>query len=144
MEALINAFGDVLGRFVPIAILRRPWLRREIHADLELLKAIKDAEGLGVNPLLGMLLSDRIWNDTAKLCGAPVVGARLPVKWGSVWLSLAIGAPLGYWTYTIVRDGFTFWGLLPGVPAGVFLIAAIGLIIDPGKREAPKPGEAAT
>jgi len=71
-----------------------------------------------------------IAREVARHSGA-VVPRRKKVQWNSVVVCLLFGVPLAYWTFALDRDGFRLVSLLPGVMAGLFLIVAIGMIVDP-------------
>lgn len=45
-------------------------------------------------------------------------------------LALLIGVPLAYLTYSLVRDGFVWYALFPGIVGGLMLFAAIGMTIE--------------
>lgn len=83
-------------------------------------------------PIHSVMLA-HIGNQVLRLVGIPVVGERKKVQWSSVFLGLIVGGPLGYWTYALSKNGFSWWSLLTGAIAFFFLVGGVGGGLFPGR-----------
>lgn len=128
MEAIVNTISDllaaILARFGYIGRARR---RDSITQDIALLERLRQSPDFGPESNAHGYLSTHITSEVAEFAGANPKSKK-KISWAAVILSLLIGGPFAYLTYTIVDDGFEWYALPPGIIAGLMLIAALGLI----------------
>lgn len=113
VEPLVTAVGIVVGAAVSVYQVRKAIspIRSSLHHDLETLKLARELN------IPAKALEDEIAQRLAKL-----EPDYKPPKWritGEVvaqsvfGIILALG--LGYWTYHLSRDGFSWWSVLTGL-----------------------------
>jgi len=130
MDTLVNALSDfiaaVLARFGYVGRARR---RAGIKDDLAHLHEFRESPAFGNDSQAHRYLSTHITSEVAKFSG---IHQKRKKKrpWSSVVLALLIGVPLAYLTYSLVRDGFVWYALFPGIVGGLMLFAAIGMTIE--------------
>ncbi len=59
---------------------------------------------------------------------------------GTILAGYICGIPLAYWTYSLTRDGFDVFAVIPGVFAAFFLIGTTGILVS-GVEEQPEEDE---
>lgn len=145
METLVRAISDllaaILARFGYVGRARR---RNNIQEDLGLLERLRDLPESNLSDTAHRYLSQHIELEVAHFAGVELKGKKV-IPWGAVVIALGIGLPFGYLTYTIVKDGFAWYAIPPGIVAGLMLIAAIGLVVqgDPDDQDASSERDAA-
>lgn len=113
---------------------RRRRLRAEIREDLSLLQELKKDEILvGHTPACGWL-QGRIALDVARLTGVQLGTPKKPIPKGSVALALLLACGFSYLTYYIVRNGFVWYSVFPGIVASLLFISVFGMTTN---RELP-------
>jgi hypothetical protein len=61
------------------------------------------------------------------------------IGWSSIVIWTIVWAPLGFVTYWLNRDGFSWYSLLSGVPAVLLFIATVGALLP--ETESPAENE---
>jgi hypothetical protein len=129
----ILAIGTPLAAAIGIGSGRRR-LRNEIKENLALIHEIEKDDLLKDHtPAIGWL-KGRIVVDVARLARQPLGTPKKPVPKGSVTFAAVIAVLFGGWTYLIVRDGFVWYAVFPGVVCALVLISIGGMFTN---RELP-------
>jgi HAMP domain-containing protein len=132
MEALVNAVSEFLAAlFARFGYVGRARRRGNIRDELELLMLLRDSPAYGTESSAARTLSEYITGEVERYAG---VEPKTKIAWGSVTTAAIIGIPLGYLTYKLNQDGFSWISLLPGSISGFMLIGALGLLFN---RETP-------
>ncbi len=138
METLLNMVGNALGALMrALGFAGRPRLRAAIREDLQLLHELEQVPAFAEETPLHNVMLAHVGTEVLRLVGAPVLGERKKVQWGSVCLGGIVGFPLAYWTYALNRSGFTVWSLIPGGVSFFFLVGGFFGGLFPG-RVAPE------
>jgi hypothetical protein len=126
--------------FGALGFVGRPRRRAGIVADLDLLGQLRDSHAFGPDSQAHRHLVQHISLEVAKLANVELK-RRKTVPWASVAFAAVIGAPLGFWTYELNRQGFDWLSILPGAVAALMLLAILGMLLD--REEAPddRPNE---
>lgn len=113
IEPLITAIGIVIGALISIYQVRRAISpkRSSLHHDLETLKLARELN------IPAKVLEDEIIQRLAKL-----EPDYKPPRWrftgeviGQSVFGIVLAIVLGYWTYYLSRDGFSWWSVLTGL-----------------------------
>lgn len=128
MEALVNAVSEFLAAiFARLGYVGRARHRGNIRDELDLLNLLRDSPAFGAESGPAKALSQHITGEIARYSG---VEPKSKIQWGSVAAAAIIGIPLGYWTYKLNQDGFSWLSLAPGTVSALMLIAALGLLFN--------------
>jgi hypothetical protein len=96
MGELVNAASEFLvAIFARIGIVGRPLRRAAIRDEIQLPHEIRDSPDFGTETWAHRYLSDHVTTEVAKDSGIELKRKR-KIPWGSVFLALTIGLPLGY------------------------------------------------
>jgi hypothetical protein len=130
METLVRTISDLLAAiFARFGYVGRARRRSNIKEDIGLLEQLRASPDFGPDSTAHRYLCEHIVSEVAHFSGVELRRKKI-IPWASVVLAFLIGLPLAYWTYAIVKDGFDWYALLPGIVAGLMLIAATGLIVQ--------------
>ncbi len=133
---IIQAAAAILA---PLATLiglasRRRRLRAEIRDNLSLVKDLEqDLVLRDHSPATGWL-KGKIVIDVAKLSGYPLGTPKKPIPKGAVAWAVIFATGFGFLTYYIVRNGFVWYSVFPGIVAFLFVVSIIGMYTN---RELP-------
>lgn len=131
MEGLISAVADLIAALLrPIGIVGSPRRRAAILENLNLLDRLRAYEEFGPGTVAYTVLSNHIVLEVGRLSGVDLRAVRKKINWSSAIISTCIWAPLGYVVYLLDHDGFDWLSIIPGIPAGLFFIAAVALIVE--------------
>lgn len=129
MDRFVGAIGDfiaaILGR---LGYVGRPRRRSEIRDDMKLLDEVARSKHLGEQSRGYPALKEWIEDDIRRLAGVKIEGDKYR-PWGSIAFGLIFGLPLAFLTYTLVRDGFNWLALLPGLVAAFLLLATLSMLL---------------
>lgn len=126
MEALVNSISEVLAAlFARFGYVGRPRRRANLRDEIKLLEELRESPAFGADTDSARYLTNHIANEVARYAG---VLKKRKVPWGTVFLSAIIGLPFTYWTYTMVRDGFVWYSVFPGLVAAFFVIGGLGVL----------------
>ncbi len=135
MGELVNAASEFLAAiFARIGIVGRPRRRAAIRDEIQLLHEIRDSPDFGTESRAHRYLADHVTTEVARYSGIELKRKR-NIPWGSVFLALAIGLPLGYWTYRLNDAHFSWFSVLPGSISALMLIAALGFLTGDSNAE---------
>jgi hypothetical protein len=95
-----------------VGYVGKPRRRADIRDNLKLVTELAEHPDYGRGTWPHQALMNRTALDVARLAGVQLEHRKIP--WGSVVLAFVIGAPLGYWTFTLNQDGFRWYSLFPG------------------------------
>ena len=130
MQNLLQAASDFLAALLGwLGFVGRPRRRAGIREDLELLGRLRDAPEFGVGSDAHRFLMDHVTREVAELAGVELKRKK-HIPWSSVVVSLIIGLPLAYWTYTLNEESFRWYSVFPGLLGGLLLIAAVGMVVE--------------
>lgn len=139
IESLVTAVGIIVGAGISIYQVRRAVSpkRSSLHHDLETLKLAKE---LGIP---AKALEDEIIQRLSKWepdYQPPRLRLTSEVIVQSVFgIVLALG--LGYWTYYLSRDGFSWWSVLTGFFAFAGLMQPFAALSEQKVKDERKPQE---
>jgi len=123
---LVNSISEFLAAlFARFGYVGRPRRRDNLREELALLEEIRESPAFGVDSESARFLTDHIANEVARYSG---VLKKRKIPWGTVALSAVIGLPASYWTYTMVRDGFVWYAIFPGLIAGFFVVGGLAIL----------------
>jgi hypothetical protein len=127
VEALVNAISEFLAAlFARFGYVGRPRRRTNLRDEIKLLEEIRASPAFGPDTDSARFLTNHIANEVARYAG---VLKKRKIPWSSVILAAIIGLPFTYWTYTMVRDGFVWYAVFPGLVAGFFLVGGLGVLL---------------
>jgi hypothetical protein len=133
MDNLVRAIAEFFAAiFATVGFVGKPRRRAGIRDDLNLITELSEHPDFGRGSWPHQALMNRVALDVARLSGVPTPHK---IQWGSVILAVVIGAPLGYWTYTIDRDTFQWYSIFPGTVAVFMGLAILGMVF--GRNEDP-------
>ena len=136
MEALVSAISDFIAAMLGVlGFVGRPRQRSGIREDLKLLEELRAHPDFGPESRAHGHLANHVSDQVDRFSG--VRGERF--AWRTFILALLIGIPCGYWTYTIVKDGFELWSLLPGALAFFMLAGALGMVFGDSDDSEEEP-----
>lgn len=145
IEGLISAVADLLAALLrPIGIVGSPRRRAGILENLELLERLRTHEEFGPGTAAYTVLTNHVILEVGRLSGVDLRAVRKKINWSSAIVSTCIWAPLAYVVYLLDRDGFDWLSLLPAIPAGLFFVAAVGLILERKEERVSEDGAAAS
>ncbi len=143
MEGLVRAASEFLAAVLGmLGFVGRPRRRAHIRDDLDLLMRLRESPDFGPDSAAHGYLAGHITREVAGFSGIELDRKR-KIPWFSVVLALVIGLPLAYWTYRLDEDGFNWVSLLPGAPAALLLLAALGMLFT-GDQSAEQDSTAPT
>jgi hypothetical protein len=136
-DAIVQVVAGVATPLISLITFfsRRRRLRNEIRENLALLQELDKDEILKHS---AMWLRGKIEIDVAKLAGFPLGTPKKPISWGSVTFASLACAGLSYWAYSIDRNVFVWYSLIPAVFAFLFAVSVYGMCIN---REIPPSEE---
>jgi len=150
VESIVKA-GLAIG--APLATVvgfggRNRRLRHDIRENLALVDEVEKHAPLREVSLSSAWLQGRVALDIAKLTGQDFGARKKPIQWSSVLFAFLLSAGFAAWTYWIVRDGFIWYAVFPGIAATLFGIAVLGMftnrdlppeenVLPPGAVRAP-------
>lgn len=105
-------------------------LRNHIKENLALVKELDANETLRELTGASSWLQGRIAVDVARLAGHNLGTRKKPIPWASLVVACVLCAALAFWTYWIVREGFVWYSVFPGIASGLFFIAVLGMLTD--------------
>lgn len=141
MEALINSISEMLAAlFARFGYVGRPRRRANLRDEIKLLEELRGSPAFGAETDSARYLTNHIANEVARYAG---VLKKRKIPWGTVVLCAVIGLPFSYWTYTMVRDDFVWYSVLPGLVAGFFVIGGLGVLLtgDDSVKDDSSDGE---
>lgn len=109
-------------------------LRSAIRENLALLAELQKDEVLRDHTPACGWLQGKVAIDVAKLAGQPLGTPKKPIPKGSVAFAVILGAGFSFWTYYIVRNGFVWYSVFPGIAAFLMFVSVFGMVTD---RELP-------
>ena len=140
VEAIVNAISEllaaILGRFGHVGRARG---RANIRQDLDLLNQVRGAPEFGAESEASGYLVAHITSEVARYSGHEPPRKR---PWAAIALSLFIGIPLAFLTYSLNSDGFDWFSLIPGAGALLMLLVAIQLFTEDKEDKANKAAQA--
>jgi hypothetical protein len=107
-------------------------LRSSINDNLDILDRLEKSSVGKQSPEVTAALQNRIAVETLRL--ARIKTRKKPVPWGTVVFLVIMIVPLGWWTYVLDRNGFSWWSLLPGAICALLIISFFGQFMN---RELP-------
>jgi len=126
-ETVIKGIGALIGVIVTYIQVRAalPTSRGALKVDLEILKLL-DKSDPNYNMIKNSLDSriQRCYAETSKV-----------IVWPTVILGIVWALGFAYWTFYIVRDGFSWWSLL----TGYLSLAGLGWIVIGSGRFKTEP-----
>jgi hypothetical protein len=105
-------------------------LRSAIRENLALLEELQKDEVLREHTPACGWLQGKVALDVAKLAGQPLGTPKKPIPKGSAVLAVILGAGFSFWTYYIVRDGFVWYSVFPGIAAFLMFVSIFGMFTD--------------
>lgn len=138
MDALVNAISELLAAiFGRLGYVGRPRRRANIRDEIKLLDEIRSSSIFGSDSESARQLTDHIAQEVARYSGV-IRKRRIPV--GSVIICAVLGLPAAYVTYRMVRDGFVWYSIFPGIIAGFFIFGGLAILFtgDDSKGELAK------
>jgi hypothetical protein len=129
VEGLINAVADAIAAVLrAVGFVGSARRRSGIREDLQLLRELEAFPQFAENSFAHTVLSGRIDDEIAKLAG---VNFKVPRKfaWSSLIVWTIFWIPLGFVTYLLNREGFSWYSLLSGIPAGLLFLATAGALL---------------
>ncbi|MEV7622661.1 hypothetical protein [Actinoplanes sp. NPDC089786] len=129
----VTAVATPLAALVTV-LSRRQRLRKDIRENLSLVEEIEKNQTLREHTPTAFWIHGRITLDVARLTGQKLGTPKKPVPVGSLILAAIIFVGFGIWTYYIVRNGFQWYAVFPGVVCAMMLISIMGMFMN---RELP-------
>jgi hypothetical protein len=141
ITAITDFLAAIFGRF---GIIGRPRRRAELRKDLDLLRELEKFEDFGRGTETHDHLKSHIAQEIDALTG---VGPKREISWAAVAWGVIFTAPFVYLTYTLDKDRFTGWSLIPGCVAFLFFVVTLILLRgevkeDDTKSEHPNQSDA--
>ena len=135
-QAIAQAVTAIL---VPLATLiglasRRRRLRSEIRENLALLQEIEKDDVLSTHTPACGWIQGKVALDVAKLTGVSLGTPKKPIPKGSVVFATLLALGFSFWTYYIVRNGFIWYSVFPGIVAFLLFVSVLGMVTN---RELP-------
>lgn len=131
-DTIAQAVAAVLAPLITLIGLasRRRRLRNTIRENLLLLQELQKDEVLREHTPACGWLQGRIALDIAKLAGQPLGTPTKPIPKGSVVFAVILGAGFSFWAYYIVRNGFVWYSVFPGIAAFLMFVSVFGMVTN--------------
>jgi hypothetical protein len=131
-ESIVQTVTAVLAPLITLIGLasRRRRLRSEIRENLSLLQEIEKDEVLREHTPAPGWIQGKVALDVAKLAGVPLGTPKKPIPKGSVAFAGILTAGFSFWTYYIVRSGFVWYSVFPGIVAFLLSVSIFGMITN--------------
>ena len=140
MEGLVRAVADFFAAVLStVGYVGRPRRRAQIREDMRLVTELAEHPDFGHGSWPHQALMNRVALDIGRLGGVPIPGRKFP--WSSAFLTVVIGAPLGYWAIRLNDDGFVWYSIFPGFIAAVMAVALFGLVVEPQEQDPDHDGD---
>jgi len=137
--AIVTPLATLVGLFS-----RRRRLRSEIRDNLELAHQLAADSTLSQHTPVAGWLHGKIIIDVAKLTGQSLGTSKKPIQKGALVSYAIVAVTFGLWTYYIVRDGFVWYSVFPGIVSFLMIMAVLGSLtnreVPPDQLDALPPG----
>ncbi|WP_406074165.1 hypothetical protein [Micromonospora sp. NBC_01638] len=136
INAIVQAVTAIATPLAAVATVlsRRQRLRKDIRENLSLAEEIEKNDTLREHTPAALWIHGRITLDVARLTGQKLGTPKKPVPVSSLILAAITCVGFGLWTYFIVRNGFQWYSVFPGVVSALMLISIMGMFMN---RELP-------
>jgi hypothetical protein len=131
-ESIAQAVTAVLAPLITLIGLasRRRRLRNDIRENLALLQEIDKDEILRDHSPASGWLKGKVVLDVAKLAGQPLGTPKKPIPKGSMAFAGVLAIGFSYLTYYIVRNGFVWYSVFPGIVAFLLFVSIFGMFTE--------------
>lgn len=139
-DTIAQAVATILAPLVTLIGIasRRKRLRTEIRENFALIQELEKDDALREGTPVANWLRGKIIIDVAKLSGEVLATPKKPVPKPAVFFATVAALALSYLTYHIVRNGFVWYSVFPGIGAFLFAVSVYGNLAD---RELPAKTE---
>lgn len=136
IDAIVQAVTAIATPLAAVATVlsRRQRLRKDIRENLSLAEEIEKNRILREHTPTVLWIHGKITLDVARLTGQKLGTPKKPIPVGSFILAAITCTGFGLWTYLIVRDGFQWYSVFPGVASALAFISILGMLMN---RELP-------